>query len=145
MKIHAEMETLLRQGLANHVIARRLHTSPAKVQAARVALGLPNLALGPKGAASLEDLFSARTEPVAGGHLRWTGTVTRDGANKLRWRGGNYSAHAVAFRIRTGRDPVGRARTSCEMPRCVAPAHVSDQTERIRDNAIFNALIGGLQ
>ncbi|MEU9000494.1 hypothetical protein [Streptomyces sp. NPDC048551] len=143
MNIPADMAALLRQGLANHVIASQLHTSPAKVQATRVALGLPNLALGPQGAASVQELFAARTEPLPGGHLRWTGTITRDGANKLRCRGHNYSAHAVAFRIRTGRDPIGRARTSCDMPRCVAPAHVSDQTERARDNAAFNALFGG--
>lgn len=143
MKVRPDVAELLREGLANHVIARQLHTSRAKVQAARAALGIPNLALGPRPSTSVEELFAARTEEVPGGHLKWTGT-TRNGALKVRWRDRNYSAHAVAFRIRTGRDPIGRARTSCDTPHCVAPAHVSDQAERHRDRQTYNALFGGL-
>ncbi|MCX5197189.1 hypothetical protein OOK31_25380 [Streptomyces sp. NBC_00249] len=143
MNVRADIAEMLRQGLANHVIARRLHTSPARVQQAREALGIPNLPLGPRAASSVEELFAARTEPLPGGHLKWTGT-SHNGACKVRWQDRHYSAHMVAFRIRTGRDPIGRARTSCDMPGCVAPAHVSDQAERVRDKATYNALFGGL-
>lgn len=142
MNANAEMAALLREGLANHVIARQLHTSPNRVQKVREALGIPNLALGPRPSSSPEELFAARTEPQPGGHLKWTGTNS-NGSLKFRWRDRHYSATAVAFRIRTGRDPVGRARTSCDMPHCVAPAHVSDQAERNRDRATYQALFGG--
>lgn len=90
---------------------------------------------------SVEELFGARTQPLPGGHLKWTGTA---GALRIRWRGQNYSALAIAFRMRTGHDPVGRARNACGTHLCVAPAHISDQTERDRDNATFNSLFGGL-
>lgn len=140
MTVRPDIAHLLAQGLANHRIAQEVHTSPARVQAAREALGIPNLAYGSQGAASVDELFKARTEPLPGGHLKWKGAA---GALKLRWRGRNYSAAAVAFRIRTDRDPVGRTRNSCGTHLCVAPAHVSDQAERDRDNALFNALIGG--
>ncbi len=142
MRIRADIAELLHQGLPNHVIARQLHTSPNTVQKTREALGIPNLTLGPRPAGSPEELFAARTEPLPGGHLKWTGTNS-EGSLKFRWQGRDHSATAIAFRIRTGRDPVGRARTSCDLPLCVAPAHVSDQAERDRDNAAFNALFGG--
>ncbi|WKD36552.1 hypothetical protein [Streptomyces xanthophaeus] len=142
MTIRSDVAVLLHEGLPNHIIGRRLHISPTRVQDMRRALGIPNLLSVPP-APSIEALFHERTEAQPGGHLIWVGEITPTGQLKVGWKGRSHSPHKVAFRIRTGRDPIGRARTSCDMRHCVAPAHVSDRAERDRDNAAFNALFGG--
>ncbi|MFJ3923067.1 hypothetical protein [Streptomyces sp. NPDC090022] len=143
MIVRPDVAALLRAGLSNAAIARELRTAPRRVQVARVALGITNPHGGGASTASPEELFWARTTPLPGGHLRWTGHVSNTGSFKIHWGGRNYSPHKIAFRIRTGRDPVGKAKTSCGIPGCVAPAHVDDAEDRARLNATYNALFGG--
>lgn len=81
--------------------------------------------------ASMEEAFRAHAEPVDGGHVRWTGATSH--TTPTVWFGGTtYSAYKVAFRIQHGRDPEGTVTSSCDMPGCVAGAHVEDQPMRRR-------------
>lgn len=81
--------------------------------------------------ASMEEAFRAHAEPVDGGHVRWTGSTSH--ATPTVWFGGTtYSAYKVAFRIQHGRDPEGTVTSGCDMPGCVAGAHVEDQPMRRR-------------
>lgn len=79
--------------------------------------------------ASIEEAWAARTRAVDGGHLKWTGSYV------LRRGGRQYRPGAVAFRIRTGRDPEGPVRTTCDVFRCVEPTHVDDAIGRARTHA----------
>ncbi|WP_051818887.1 hypothetical protein [Streptomyces sp. NRRL S-1813] len=97
---------------------------------------------GKKPAASVEELFHARTEPVEGGHLRWTGYTSKRGLASVRYAGRIHTALQIAFRIHNDREPVGHCSTDCGMAGCVAPAHVEDDTTRTRNRATYAALIG---
>ena len=62
--------------------------------------------------------------------MEWTGHHTNKDTPVLK-HGGHasskaYTAYRVAYRIRTGADPIGRAHVTCDRPGCVAPAHVAD-------------------
>lgn len=81
--------------------------------------------------ASIEAAFRANAEPVDGGHVRWTGSTSH--TTPTMWFGGTtYSAYKVAFRIQHGRDPEGTVTSGCDVPHCVAGAHVEDQPMRRR-------------
>ncbi|WNI19138.1 helix-turn-helix domain-containing protein [Actinacidiphila sp. ITFR-21] len=86
--------------------------------------------------ATIEEKWRARTVPVDGGHLMWTG------APDMRWQGGRHKASHVAFTIRTGRQPVGYVRPDCGMRGCVLPEHVDDQPGRQRTRAQLRTLRG---
>lgn len=92
-------------------------------------------------AATLEDAFRARTEPVDGGHLRWTG-ATSHGTPTVRFNGGSYSAYRVAFRLQHDREPQGRVTATCDMPGCVSGWHVADQPMRDQTDALCEAIFG---
>lgn len=100
----------------------------------------PSTAIQGRKAASLEEAFRLRTEPVDGGHLRWTGYVNRYDLPCLRHDYQEMTAYRVAFRLRTGREPVGYVRPDCELPGCVA--HVDDRPGRARTAALLVAIFG---
>ncbi|MFF2383685.1 hypothetical protein [Streptomyces sp. NPDC058108] len=75
---------------------------------------------------AIEDLFRRRTRPAGDGHLNWTGYRNKKGTATLHWNGSNHSALRIAYRIRTGSDPIGYAHATCEHPGCVAPKHAAD-------------------
>lgn len=93
-------------------------------------------------AATVEDLFRARTAAGADGHLRWTGYITAHGVPAVRWGGRLWTARRIAYRIRTGRDPVGYCLPECGERDCVAPAHIDDAPTRTRDRAALAAITG---
>ncbi|MBM9510049.1 hypothetical protein [Actinacidiphila acididurans] len=88
--------------------------------------------------ARIEDRFLARTTPTADGHLLWNGLPD------LYWEGQRHKPGRVAFRIRTGRDPVGHVTADCGHPGCVHPGHVEDAAGRKRLREQLRA-IGGLR
>ncbi|MFI8278559.1 hypothetical protein ACIGBH_27535 [Streptomyces sp. NPDC085929] len=139
------IEALLRAGLSDRAIGQQLSTDPKKAAIIRRALGLPKAKSGVRPAANAEDLVRARTEPLPSGHARWTGHVNNDGVPAVRFGGRQLSAYRIAFRLRTGRDPVGTVRPGCGMPQCVAPAHMDDTPARARNRTAYNALFGGTQ
>lgn len=124
------IRALLAEGKSNHAIARELHADPAAVRRIRKETGITN---PPQQPLTLDEKWAARTRPDDGGHLEWTGErSTGSGTPLLRYRDQSYAAAAVAFRQRTGRDPVGQVKAECDMPQCVAPEHVEDEPGRQR-------------
>lgn len=75
---------------------------------------------------SLAALFKAHTKRLYGGHLAWTGPA------KPSFKGRTYNPKQVAFIIDRGREPVGRVLNDCGNSECVLPAHVADESERMR-------------
>jgi hypothetical protein len=82
-------------------------------------------------AASLHEAFTRHAEPVADGHVRWTGSTSHT-TPTLWFAGTTYSAYKVAFRIHHGREPESTVTSGCDVPHCVAGAHVEDRPMRER-------------
>jgi hypothetical protein len=134
---------LIRQGLTNTEIGRRLHMERQAVGAIRRAAGIPNV---PQQPLTLEQKWATFTRPVDGGHLEWTGERgTSAGTPVLRYREKAYTACAVAFRIHTGRDPEGYVMPECDHPGCVAPDHQEDEPGRMRLREQLRYLTGGAE
>lgn len=142
MQIRADVAELLHAGLADHTITRELQVDHTTVRAAREALGLPRHKSGRKAAATAEDLFWRRTQPVEGGHHQWTGYRTKDGTPGLRHGGRFYTGYRLAFLIKYGREPEGNALPTCGADHCTAPGHVEDRPMRERSASTFAAIFG---
>ncbi|NUR04355.1 MAG: helix-turn-helix domain-containing protein [Streptomyces sp.] len=142
-ELRAEISRLLQQGLDNKAVSARTgahHTTVAKV---RRELNLPVAKSGRKSYPTLAEAFRARTEPVAGGHVRWKGGFNGDQVPMFVHEQRLRSAYRIAFTLRTGRDPSGQARPGCDFPHCVEPRHVEDQAERNRNRDNLAAIFGG--
>lgn len=128
----AAIEARLRHGVPNIQIARQLSVAPATVQRVREALGLPAARRGRANTyGSLDEAFTANTERVDGGHLRWTGyTHATTGSQYVCFRQERITAAKVAFALHHGREPEGRVRPSCGMAGCVEGAHLVDRPKR---------------
>jgi hypothetical protein len=132
-----EVEALLRAGLSDKQIARQLHTNPKRVARIRAGLGL---AAFENRQVSFEERWAANTEPVAGGHIRWTGRL-RDGSTPaVLHEGRDASPRRIAFERLHGRAAVGRVLPGCGFGPCVRPAHLEDQVLRERLDAQFAAI-----
>lgn len=119
---------LLRDGVSNTEIGHRLRTDRHAVARIRRDLGLPNIVQHTQ---TLDEKWAANTRPADGGHVEWTGERgTSSGTPVMRYREQSYSPAAIAFRMRTGRDPQGYAFAECGMKHCVAPEHVDDEAGR---------------
>ncbi|MEV6105740.1 helix-turn-helix domain-containing protein [Streptomyces sp. NPDC051940] len=139
MKIRTDIAALLHQGLSDRAIATRLGCARPTAARTRRALGLPPVPLGvPPRTPTVEDAFRLHTEDAGDGHMRWTSYSCR-GTPVLHYRGRQYTARRIAYRIRTGHAPEGQVTAGCDMPGCVAPAHVEDR----RDRAVYAAIFGG--
>lgn len=132
---------LLREGHSNTEIARRLHTDKHRVATIRQELGIPRWE--PTTALTLKQAWSARTEHLDGGHMRWTGYLREGTCPVFRHRDVDYAARRVAFLIAHGREPQGRVLPGCGWQPCVAPEHVEDQPMRARLNTQVAAIFGG--
>ena len=137
--IRADIAELLRAGLSNRAVAHQAQTHRSKVQAAREELGIPRLPPGRPAASSPEDLFWRRAIPTDDGHLLWPGADPRTGS-RIHHVDGRFSVHKVAFRIRWGRDPVGKVTTGCDHQGCIHPRCVEDQPMRDTYRAVFGAV-----
>ncbi|MFJ2174370.1 hypothetical protein ACIOHE_15830 [Streptomyces sp. NPDC087851] len=136
-----EIEQLLRDGQSNSAISGQLRCDKARVAAVRRDLGLSNVPAQPL---SLEEKWRARTRPVEGGHLEWTGErQSTSGTPVMRYRERSYTAAAIAFRIRTGRAPQGYARAECGHHQCIEPTHVDDTATRTATREQLRYLTGG--
>lgn len=92
---------------------------------------------------SLIAAFYARTAPLPGGHLAWTGARDSHGTALLTKRGvGRFTALRLAYLIAHRAEPVGRVQAGCDMPGCVAPACVDDLLCRQRDRAALRTVLG---
>jgi DNA-binding CsgD family transcriptional regulator len=144
--VRADIRELLHAGYGDRTIARQLGVTPRTVTRARSILGLPKARGGVKAAATVEDLFWRRVQPIDGGHLQWTGSFTSKGTPQLKWGGRDgtvHTAYRVAFRIRHGHDPVGYVRRTCHITGCVAPDHVADTAASASREEIVSQLNEG--
>lgn len=144
MKVRADAVAMLREGHSQIHVMRTLRVSHSTVKAAREYLGLPAPGMGRRRIEPLADAFAARTEPVDGGHMRWTGYRTSNGVAKLGNGFRVLTARQAAFILRYDREPVGRVMPGCDMAGCVAPDHVVDKPMRERNAAAFAAIFGDL-
>ncbi|MFE0819128.1 hypothetical protein [Streptomyces sp. NPDC058847] len=134
----ADIIALLHKGHSNREIGRILHTNPQRASRLRAQLGLPEYQ--PPAATPIEERWASRVKTVAGGHMRWTGSL-RGGMPHLVWKQRSYSARRLAFQIGHGREPVGRVMPGCGKTWCVAPEHTTDQSMRHAD-ALYTRIFG---
>ncbi|MFD8710370.1 hypothetical protein ACFV07_07830 [Streptomyces anulatus] len=142
MKLREDVAAALRANLPQRDIMRTLHVGYNTVVAHRKALALPAPVRGGHPLQPIETEFYARTEPVDGGHLRWTGHHA-NGVPRLGRQGKHPSAYRVGFRLHHGREPIGHAKPGCGYPQCVAPAHLEDRPMREQIQAQLTAIFGG--
>lgn len=138
----ARLIELAAAGTPTAVIARQLGMDRRDVRRIRNQAGHP----APEHVRqplTLEQKWRSKTRPVDGGHLEWLGSRAQaSGTPVLRYGEQMYTAYRIAFRIRTGRDPIGQAKPSCEYPQCVAPDCVDDTAIRNRDRGALRAVVG---
>ena len=139
MKIRTDVADMIRNGAGTTAIMTTLHVGYPTVARAREALGIPAPTRNGRRAVPIPDAFRTHTEPIDGGHLRWTGHFNK-GVPTLCRNSGNLSAYRVAFEMEHGRAPVGHVRPGCDYPGCVA--HVLDQPMREQLDAQYAAIFG---
>ncbi|MEV4036398.1 hypothetical protein [Streptomyces umbrinus] len=120
---------------------RRLDEPPIENVPGQLAVEVTQQAPAATAPAGLAAAFTARTRTTKDGHREWTGRATT-GGGRFRHQGRDYTALRAAFILRTGRDPVGSVRPSCDRPTCCEPDHVDDQRTRQRDRAALAAVKG---
>ncbi|KAB1146775.1 WhiB family transcriptional regulator [Streptomyces luteolifulvus] len=74
----------------------------------------------------LQDLFDNNTVRLFGGHLAWIGPTQAWHQNRP------YTPKKLAFILARGREPEGRVLVDCGNRKCVLPAHVADDAERMQ-------------
>ncbi|MEU3613444.1 hypothetical protein ABZ725_14170 [Streptomyces sp. NPDC006872] len=125
----ADIVQLLREGLGNVRIADTLGVRRDRVARIRAEEDIsPCERTWPTQGVTLEQKWTAHTQPVTGGHMRWTGPMR--GTTPNFCHGGNQSARRVAFRLGHGRDPVGPVLPGCGHDWCIAPDHTTDTPMR---------------
>jgi hypothetical protein len=125
-----QIHDLLNRGLSNNRISAQLHCGKARVANLRRIYAVPDAPTQPL---TLEEKWRANTRQVEGGHLHWDGErQSQSGTPVLQYCGKDYSAAAIAFRIRTGRDAQGYAYADCDYHQCVAQEHVDDTPGRMQ-------------
>ena len=138
-----QIAALLHEGMSNLAISRQLRCDKGRVRRVRRELGIADVQLQPL---SLEEKWLANTREVDGGHLEWTGERGRSNDTPvMRYREKTYTAARIAFRIRTGREPVGYAFAECDQKHCIAPDHVEDEPGRQAAREQLRYLLGGQQ
>jgi hypothetical protein len=133
---------MLRDGHSNSRIVRELRVDKQRVRRIRNELALPTF-VPIEQTRTLEEKWAIDTRPLDSGHVEWAGERATGGTPLVSYKEKHYSAAAVAFRIRTGRDPQGYAIADCGMQHCVAPEHVEDEAGRLRNREQLRYLTGG--
>ena len=134
-----QVKTLLREGLSDREISKRLRTNPKRVAAIRAELDLPSHQNRPL---TFDERWAASTEPVDGGHIRWTGRF-REGTNPaVLHEGRDASPRRIVFERLHGRPAVGRVQPGCGYGPCVRPDHLEDQPMRDQLAEQYAAIFG---
>lgn len=124
----ADIIAMLRDGHSNTRISRELRCDKTHIARLRIELDLPNVVPQPL---TLEQKWAAKTSPVDGGHLEWTGERAKaTGTPLMRYKDAGYSPAGIAFQMRHGRPPQGYVKAECGYKHCVAPDHVNDEAGR---------------
>jgi hypothetical protein len=134
-----QVKNLIREGLSDKQVGKRLRTSPKRVAGIRAELGLPS---GANRLLTFDDRWDANTEPVDGGHIRWTGRL-RDGTNPaVLHEGRDASPRRIVFERLHGRPATGRVQPGCGYGPCVRPDHLEDQVMRDQLDGQLAAIFG---
>lgn len=134
----ADVLRLLGEGHSDIYISRVLRTGNKRVARIRREHGLPAAYARFRSPLTVEQAWATFTKPTEDGHLLWVGPL-RAGVPSFQHHRKARSARRIAFGMAHSRPPVGRVKSGCDEPLCVAPAHVEDQ--QIRD--LFKAVLGG--
>ncbi|MGW2937640.1 hypothetical protein ACWDA7_38845 [Streptomyces sp. NPDC001156] len=139
----ADIVAMLRDGHSNTRISTELRCDKARVRRIRAELGLPAFVQTER-TRTLEEKWALFVKPVEGGHAEWTGTRgTASGTPLLSYKDKLYSAAAIAFQIKHGREPQGYVKAECDFKHCVAPDCVDDEAGRQRTREQLRYLMGG--
>lgn len=131
----------LQAGHSIYRITRELRTDKTRVRTIRDEAGIPAYTRRPE---PIEEKWRRYARPVDGGHMEWTGERGyTSGTPLLTHQERHLSAAAIAFRMRTGRDPQGVVLADCGLKHCVAPEHVDDVPGRLRTREQLRYLQGG--
>lgn len=114
---------MIRQGAPDSQVAAAVGLAPTTVGKIRRELGIPVHTI----AKTPEETYTKRTEPVDGGHVRWTGISQSATVN-----GRSYTPGRLAFLLHHGRDAVGWVQVACDWPGCVKGEHLTDRLMRER-------------
>ncbi|WP_433341685.1 hypothetical protein [Streptomyces sp. CA-253872] len=138
----AEIRALL-PTMSSEAIAKHLGVDRVAVRRIRKAAGIAYTSGGP---ATPEEKWAGLLRPVEGGHTDWAGErAGRSGTPVMRFRGRSVSPAGLAFRARTGRDPVGQVRAECGHPQCLTPDHVDDERGRQETRRLLRYVKGGTE
>ncbi|WP_435218356.1 hypothetical protein [Streptomyces sp. bgisy034] len=136
----AEIRQQISSGASNAAVRRATGADVSAIRRIRRDMGV---ACPPQHTHTLESKWAERARPIEGGHLEWAGERGNvSGTPLIRYREQTYTAAAVAFRMRTGRDPVGPVKAECGVHQCVAPGHVEDAPGRDRLREQLRFLLG---
>lgn len=75
---------------------------------------------------TLRGLYNNSITLLIHGHLAWTGP------DRPSFEGRTYSPRQVVFIVDRDREPVGRVLTTCGVSKCMLPAHLADDEERMK-------------
>ncbi|MGW2104946.1 hypothetical protein ACWCPX_46400 [Streptomyces olivaceoviridis] len=124
------------EDVSNRAVAQKFGISDRRVDEVRKRVGLPTYMRGRHAAyGSWAEAFTEQSEPVEGGHRRWTGPREKSGTPVVRHRTSIQTAYRVAFRLHYGREPEGNLTRSCLIPGCVAGEHQQDRIMRAAEKA----------
>ncbi|MEY9961348.1 hypothetical protein [Streptacidiphilus sp. MAP5-52] len=130
---------LIRAGCNDHEVQRQLRMDRGAIRRIRRQFVIPPAPLQPL---TVEQKWQQRVKELPGGHLEWTGSLSHgSGTPILHYKGQVLTAAAIAFRLRTGRGPVGYVLPECDLPHCVAPRHVDDAATRLRDRQALRDIL----
>lgn len=120
--------TALQKGKSVNAIAAELRADRGRIRRIRDESGIPvHVPQYP----TAEEKWQLYARPVEGGHREWTGPrASRGGTPVMRIGTTSHRPSGIAFRIRTGRDPVGQVKSECGLKHCVEPAHDDDEAGR---------------
>ncbi|UAX56787.1 Trp family transcriptional regulator [Streptomyces sp. A144] len=144
---YPQVAAMLRAGATQRQITAATGvTHPTIVRVRRILeIPLPDRSKGRS--RTIAEALALYVAPYGDGHARWTGP--RAGNQAQLWANGRvYNARHEAFRAHHGRAPVGLVLVGgagCEEPRCMAGAHLTDQTIRAahaRADEAFDAIFG---
>ncbi|MFI2426552.1 hypothetical protein ACH5A7_21060 [Streptomyces sp. NPDC018955] len=133
-----EVVALLREGLSDKQVGKRLRTNPKRVARIRAEEQIPAVALVPL---TFEERWAAHTEP-ADGHLRWTGRFRDGDTPAVTDKGRTLSVRRLVFERLHGRPAKGPVLPGCDYGPCVRPEHLEDQPMRQRTNSLYDAIFG---
>ncbi|MFS0695094.1 hypothetical protein [Streptomyces nitrosporeus] len=137
---------LLEAGSTNRDIARTLGLNKATPARYRRLLGIAPAAIPPprnRSELTLAEKWRTLVREDVNGHMTWTGRTAHGTITPvMTHRSKTYTARSVAYEIRSGRTPVGYVKPNCGRADCIAPDHLDDEQDRIRDRAELGRMLG---